>query len=421
MELMFIASSIILCSVLLTIINKISLKLPVTVAIMLATATISLICIIASKFYLPTLDSYLKALLINIDFSKLLLEFMLGYLLFAGALTIDINDLKKSFKEILALATCSTIISTILTAILLYWLIIAINQNFNIAIHLSFNGCLLFAALISPTDPIAVLGILKTMKAPKSIETKLAGESLFNDGVGIVIFLTIYQLTYDKNTTLNLYNISTLFLQQAIGGLLYGTILGFIIQKLINITDDAKLHILITIAIVTFGYTISHNLHISGPLAMVITGIMVNLNNKKYKLPIKSKQSLHQFWEIIDELLNLILFFLLGAELIILDIALNKLLIIILIIPTVLFARITSVYLPIKAFGLIKNQIPYTTRLLTWGGLRGGLAIALALSLPNSNDKSLILALTYSVVFFSIIIQGTTVKKIVYKMKKAAT
>ena len=413
MSIMLLGGAIILATIVLTIINQKSLQLPTTVAVLIATATLSASAIIYNKVHPHTLDQYFNIYLQNIDFSEILTKFMLGFMLFAGAITINIQSLKSSIKEIFTLAFFSTIISTIIVATLTFYLLYYTNHLLNLNIQLSFLGCLLFAALISPTDPIAVLGVLKTMNANKALSTKLAGESLFNDGVGIVIFLTFYQISFNNSYEFTATNVLSLFLKQALGGLFYGFILGIIMQYMIKICSDIKIHILISIAMTTFGYALAEHIAISGPLAMVVLGIMTNFEHKSYQLPVKSKQSLDQFWEIIDELLNLVLFFLIGAELIILDISAKHTILMLAVIPIALFARFFSILLPIKIFKLIKKQLAYTVKILTWGGLRGGLAIALALSLPNTPEKNIILTLTYPIVLFSIIIQGTSIKYLI--------
>lgn len=415
MDWMNITSCILLLSVGLTIFNQKYLKAPTTIAVMSATLILSLILILIEHFFHLNQSQYLIELFSKIDFSQILLRGMLGYLLFAGALHINPTDFKSSFTEILTLSTLSTLLSTLLIAWMTFILTTYLNTIFSIPLHLSWIACLLFGALISPTDPIAVLGVLKTLNAPKSISTKMAGESLFNDGVGIVLFLSIYQLAYTPAAQLNFSDISYLFLKQSGGGILFGWLLGLITQHFIQTTQGPKLHILITLALVTAGYTFADQIGVSGPLAMVILGMMLNQKTAIYQLPPQSKQLLHQFWELIDELLNIVLFSLIAIELILLKISISSCLLMILIIPIVLCARWITVLIPIRSLNLFKRQHPYTVEILVWGGLRGGLAVAMALSLPDTADRNLILLLTYAVVTFSIVVQGSTIPKLVKK------
>lgn len=420
MDWMTIASIILVLSVGVAILNQKYLHSQTTIAVMSATLLLSLLVLLGESAGLYTINVKLIDFINQINFSSLLMNGMLGYLLFAGALHIEHQDFKTAAVEILTLATLSTLLSTVLVAWFTYALINFLNITFHLHFHLSWIACLLFGALISPTDPIAVLGILKAMDAPRSISTKMAGESLFNDGIGIVLFLSIYQLAYTPGLELTPSYVTYLFTTQAVGGLIFGVLLGLITQHLIQLTQGRKMHILITLAMVTGGYTLAHLIGASGPLAMVALGMMVNLKSKTYALPNASKIALHQFWEIIDELLNIILFFLLGTELLTLNISSQTFLVMLLIIPFVLFVRWITVSIPIYSLGLFKRQNPHTIEVLVWGGLRGGLAVAMALSLPSSSaDREMVLLLTYAVVVFSILVQGSTVPKLVRKRFKS--
>ena len=344
-----------------------------------------------------------KNLLIQIDFHNLLMNGMLSFLLFAGSLSIDFSTLKTRQWEIGTLASLSTIASALIVGTLIYYLLPLLGAE------LPYLYCLLFGALISPTDPIAVLAIFKKIGVPKSLEVCVSGESLFNDGVGIVIFMTLYQLVFN-NIPVTWQNVSLLFLEQAIGGIAYGALIGFIAYKLIQQVGGRKMAILITLAVVTGGYSLALAIHISGPLAMVVAGIFVGNKVRKNSKAAKIHDALDMFWEVVDELLNAILFLLIGFELLTIDASNHQLLIVACVIPLVLLIRLITVAIPMKFIQLKRVHEPYTISILTWGGLRGGLAVALALALPPSNHRNLIMTMTYGVVAFAIIVQGLTIK-----------
>lgn len=407
-------SFVLFTSILITVLNQRFFKLQTTVAVMSATLTLSLLVTIMAPLLGKDFTSNINKLIQDIDFSTFLIDDMLGYLLFAGALSIKHSAFKNAFREIFTLATISTIISTALITVACYALFGALATWLNPALSLDWLSCFLFAALISPTDPIAVLGTFKSMKAPEAISVKMAGESLFNDGVGIVIFTVAFHFAHHHETHSGPIAALYLFIQQAIGGLCFGALLGLFMQQLIRFTNGIKLHILITIATVTAGYCLAQNLHISGPLAMVVAGMTINFNHRYYALNANSRVALHNFWEIIDELLNIILFCLLGAEILILNYSLASALITVLIIPLVLASRWLSISLPFSILGLRRKQPKHTIEILVWGGLRGGLAVALALSL-NIPHRDIILLMTYAVVAFSVLVQGTSIPTLVRK------
>lgn len=383
--------------------NHHTFKIQMTIAIMVGSLCLSLLLILLQHAGLTNLTQHTQTLLIQTNFHHLLINGMLSFLLFAGSLTIDFERFKKQKWEIGTLASISTIFSTILVGFLLY----AMLPLFHATLPLLY--CLLFGALISPTDPIAVLATFKEIKAPKNLETCVAGESLFNDGVGIVIFITLYHLTF-SGVPITFHEVSTLFLQQAGGGILYGLLLGFITRYLITTANDHRIAILITLAVVTGGYNLALAFNISGPLAMVVAGIFV-ANTKTLKQ--KGQQNtLLLFWEIIDDVLNAILFLLIGFELLAIHTLWKHSLLALTIIPIVLIVRLITVSIPMAFFQRQRSLEPYTITLLTWGGLRGGLAVALALSLPPNQYRDLILALTFAVVAFSVIIQGLSIKPI---------
>ncbi len=400
----------------LAYINHRYIKMQPTIAIMAGSLLLSLSLIIMGSLGIG-IQAYEKiTILVNsLDFHDILMDGMLSFLLFAGALNVDINDLNKVKWEIGVLAFFGTIASTFLIAIGAS----SILSLFDV--ELNFYYCLLFGALISPTDPIAVMATLKQIKAPKSLSVKIAGESLFNDGVGIVLFITLYQLAFSDSQNITALSVMQLFAQQTLGGIAYGVILGIVAYKLMKGIDDHKLEILITIAVTTGGYTLAHHLNLSGPLAMVVAGLFIGNRGRNFEMSIQSKKHIYEFWELIDEILNSVLFLLIGFEILAIQHLDTTILPAIMMIPLCLIVRALTVALPLRAFKIKKDYPPYTTPIIIWGGLRGGLAVALALVLPGSEvERALILSMTYAVVLFSIIVQGSTAKHLIEKSKTKA-
>ena len=390
-------------AVMLGYINHKFIKMQTTIAIMTGALIFSAFIIIFGN--IPALHD-IKTIFIDfsrqIDFYKVLMKGMLPYLLFAGSINIDLGDLRSEKKVVGLLAITSTILSALLIAICTFYLLEMFEQA------IPFGYCLLFGALISPTDPIAVLGVLKDAGSNSDLSIKLAGESLFNDGVGIVLFSTFYTLVFG-NQELTLNAVIHLFTIKAIGGITWGIVLGMLMYNLIKSIDDRKLEVLITIAVVTSGYSVAEQLNISGPLAMVVSGIFIGNKSDLFDDGANSQSYLKTFWELIDEILNAVLFLLMGFEILIIDYN-TSIFVIMLAIIAVLLVRYLTVLLPILCLNRFKFPSDNEVAILTWGGLRGGLAIALALALPHGQFKDVILALTYSVVVFSVIVQGSTLK-----------
>lgn len=357
-----LSAIVITLAVAIAYINHRTLKIQMTIAIMAGSLLISLLLFILQHAGITDLTQQTQALLIQTNFHQLLINGMLSFLLFAGSLTIDFEHFKAQKWPIGILASLGTILSTLLIGAAIYGLITLFGFK------LPFLFCLLFGALISPTDPIAVLATFKEIKAPKKLETIVAGESLFNDGVGIVIFLTLYQLTF-QGVPITFKAVSVLFLQQAIGGIGFGIVIGYLAQKLIATAKDHRIAILITLAVVTGGYNLALALSISGPLAMVVAGIFVANNTANNQT---HRDLLHLFWEIIDDVLNAVLFLLIGFELLAIDVTWSHLLLALITIPIVLLIRLATVSLPIKLLHKKRLPEPYTITILTWGGLRGG-------------------------------------------------
>ncbi|AWG22151.1 sodium:proton antiporter [Flavobacterium faecale] len=409
MELFPLISLLIVLSASFAYINFRYLKLPNAIGLMLVSLLFSL-GIIGVSFIFPTLKENVAEILNGINFSELLLEVMLSFMLFAGAIHIKFKDLKAEKLSIMLFSTLSVIISTFIVGYSSFWLLNAFNLDVNLI------QCLLFGALISPTDPIAVLSILKTAGVTKSLETKIAGESLFNDGVAVVVFITILQLA-KPNADVSFLSIATVFGQEAIGGIILGGIVGWIGYKLIASIDSYNVEVLITLAIVMGGYSLAHYTHVSGPLAMVIAGLITGNHGKTLGMSDITAEYVDKFWELADEILNALLFVLIGLELLVINTDKTILIIGIILIFIVLITRYISVLIP-SLFIRLKEEIsPKTVLILTWGGLRGGISIALALSIPTELGKDIWVTITYVIVCFSILIQGLTIGKFVNLLK----
>jgi len=384
------------------------IKLPASIGLMLL-ALLSSFAIIGVGILSPNFSKAIKEILYLFDFSELLMGSMLSFMLFAGAIHIKLDQLKQEKLSVIMFSTISVVISTFIIGIIIYYLIGLFN------IQTNFIYCLLFGALISPTDPIAVLGILKDAKISKSLEMKIAGESLFNDGVAVVIFITILQVAQTPD---NIYfsDVVILFLREAGGGIILGLTIGYIGFVLMRSIDNYKVEVLITLAVVMGGYTFANFLHISGPLAMVAAGIIIGNQGKELAMSETTIQYIDNFWEMIDETLNAILFVLIGLELLIIHFIPSYVFIGLITIVVVLITRYISVFLPAQIIKLKEEITHRTVIIMTWGGLRGGISIALALSIKPEMQKDLWVALTYFVVSFSILVQGLTVGKVAKKL-----
>ncbi|MCW5590248.1 MAG: sodium:proton antiporter, partial [Legionellales bacterium] len=327
-------------------------------------------------------------------------------LLFAGSLHINTAELAEHKYIIFMLATVGVIISTLVTGFLIFYL----SRLFNI--YFPLIDCLTFGALISPTDPIAVLGALKNANAPKKLEIKIAGESLYNDGIGIVLF-SIMLTFYTGSSTLSGYSILLLFIQQLGGGLVCGILLGYVTIGFLKGMNNLQVAILITLSLVSGGYLLVQQIGCSGPIAMVTSGLMVGSALRHGLIAKRTVQLLDGFWEMIDEVLTSLLFMLIGLELIRLQVSHAAIYSALFAIPIVLLARLVSVYAPLVWWGKYQEFKHRAVMIMTWGGLRGGISIALALSLPDGPVKDEIITITYSIVVFSILVQGLTVRKLI--------
>jgi len=411
MDLFTVITILVVFSAIFGYVNVRFFKMPNTIGLMFITILFTLILFGVSYFDSTLLEKE-KQFISSIDFKTVLMDVMLSFLLFAGALHTNFQQLKVQRKPILTFATFGTISSTFIIGIFIYYLLQIIDLN------VDFIYCLLFGALISPTDPIAVLGILKKVGAPKILETKIVGESLFNDGVGVVIFITIYQIA-KVGGDVSLGHVAELFLVEVAGGIGLGLILGWVTYRLLKSIDNYEIEVIITIALVMGGTVIAQRLHLSAPLAMVTAGLIVgNDTVREATMSGETEQYVDKFWELVDVLLNTILFVLIGMEILILTFDKKYILAGALSIPLLLMARYLSLMIPIKIFAKKLDFVPNTNLIMTWGGLRGGISIALALMLTQEMHRDLFLVITYIVVVFSIIVQGLTVGRVIKRYTK---
>lgn len=410
MDLFTISSIVIALSALFGYINVRFLKLPNTIGLMLIAIVFTLV-LFASSLVDPTIYDAAEKMVAQIEFDHILLDILLGFLLFAGAMHTNFDQLRVQRWPILVFSTLGVLASTFITGGLVFYLLQLMSFN------IPFIHCLIFGALISPTDPIAVLGILKKAGVPKKLETKIVGESLFNDGVGVVVFLTILGLAQGGTHGGDAFNIAKLFGQEVFGGIVMGGILGYCTYLLLRSIDDYDIEVIITLACVMGGYSLAHYLHLSAPLAMVVAGLIVgNDTVRGTSMSDTTEQYVDKFWELIDMLLNAILFVLIGLEMLILTFNGKYIVAGLICIILVLFARYISLFIPVKLFSEKLEFIPHTDKIMTWGGLRGGISIALALSLPDEMSRDIFIIITYVVVVFSILVQGLTIGKFATKL-----
>ena len=385
-------------------INHRVLKLPIKIGLMIIALAMSLALVLLNSLGIG-LAGEARAFVQGIDFNLALMQGMLSFLLFAGALHVNLDDLLKQKGIIAILASAGVVLSTFIVGTASYYAFRLVG------LELPYIYCLLFGALISPTDPIAVVGIMKLARAPKTLETKMTGESLFNDGVGIVIFLGLLDVALSGEVSLPA--IATLFVGEALGGAVIGLALGYPAYRMLQKTDQYQVEILITLALVMGGYRLASVLHASGPIAVVVMGLLIGNHGRRFAMSETTREHLDSFWELIDELLNAILFVLIGLVVVDMSFRLDYLEAMLMAIPIVLLSRFVSVGLPIRFLSLFREFSKRAILILTWGGLRGGISVALALSLPAGPERDAIVAITYGVVAFSIIVQGLTISRVV--------
>ncbi len=385
-------------------------KLPATIGVMLMALLMSL-ALIGAGFFAPWIQDVAVNLTKRIDFNDTLMQGMLSFLLFAGAMHIDFSELKDQRGVIATLAVAGVVISMFVFGTLIFlvlgWL----------GIELSYIWCLLFGALISPTDPVAVIGILKTAKVPKALEVQIAGESLFNDGIGVVAFIIMSEIAIEGEHV-SAMRIGKLFAGEAVGGALFGLAIGWIAFRLLKSVDNYRVEVMLTLALVMGGYALASAIHVSGPIAIVVAGLFIGNHGRQFAMSDITRENVDSFWELIDEILNALLFVLIGLEILVLAFTRDLLFAGMLAIPAILFARWTSVVLPVSLMSRKRKFPSGTVPVMTWGGLRGGISVALALSLPPSREREIVLAMTYIIVIFSILVQGLSLGRVVRALVK---
>jgi monovalent cation:H+ antiporter, CPA1 family len=405
MDLYYTFSILIVLTAFFSYLNLRFIKLPSTIGIMIFAMIASMSLVGLGKTY-PELQLQFSNVIASVDFSEVLMGAMLNFLLFAGAIHISLHDLRKQRVPVIIFSTVGVIISTIVVGALLYGAFMALNMP------IRFIQCLVFGALISPTDPIAVIAILKKAGIRKSLEVKVAGESLFNDGVAVVLFAVLLELARGSEIDITFIHVSGLFIQEAGGGLVVGFLLGYIGSQGIKRINDYNVTVMITLAIVMGGYLITRYLHVSGPLTMVAAGLVIGNYGKAIAMSVSDKDYLDKFWELIDEILNGMLFLIIGFELLLIPDLRQYWAIGSISILVVLLARFFSIWLPIRFIPALGKLDRKTITILVWGGLRGGVSVALALTIDDSLNQDLFLAITYYVVVFSIVVQGLTIGKL---------
>ena len=360
------------------------------------------------------LNSWLE----KIDFNRTLMNGMLSFLLFAGALHVDLAGLMKAKFQVSLLATVGVLMSTFINGTCFYF--ISQLLGFNI----EYLYCLIFGVIVSPTDPVAVLALLKRLKVPKRLESMIGGESLFNDGVAVVVFSVLLTIAFGSSTghghgsDMDANAVIGLFVKEAFGGALLGLIGGYLTFVLMKSIDDYIIEVIATLALVTGAYSIALNLHLSGPIAMVIAGVFIGNTGKEFAMSANTRQHVTDFWHLIDEILNAALFILIGFQVLALSNDIKVWLISGVAVIVAVLARFIAVSIPLTFISTLIAKERGEIVILTWAGLKGGISIALALSLPDIESKPIIVTAAYAVVVFSILIQGLTIEKVINRIHK---
>ena len=405
MKIFELTSILMVLTALFSYINYRVLRLPTTIGVMFIALVVSLVIVALGWIGIDIGQAGVEQMLEGVDFNQTLLHGMLSFLLFAGAMHINLDDLRKQKFAITVLATAGVVTSTFIVGGLT-WMVLDL-----LGIPTSFIYCLLFGALISPTDPVAVIGILKTAGIPKTLETKIAGESLFNDGIGVVVFMILLELvTLEGDITMS--GIALLFAEEALGGALLGLVIGTLAYQMLKRVDNYQVEVIITLALVMGGYALADRIHTSGPIAMVVSGLLIGNNGRAFAMSDMTRQRLDDFWELMDEILNALLFMLIGLEMLIIPFTPALIIAGLLAISIALFARWASVGGAVMLMRSFRSFSHGAIRILTWGGLRGGISVALALSLPIGPERNTLVTITYIIVVFSIVVQGLTLGKL---------
>ena len=411
MNLFGLLSVLVVLAAVFSYLNHQYLKLPATIGVMVIALVLSIVLVTMGSFA-SGVRMWGTEIVNRIDFNETVLHGMLAFLLFAGSLHLDLGELGKEKMSIGLLAVGSTLISTFLVGFGAYW-------GFGLAgMPVPLISCLLFGALISPTDPIAVLAIMQKVGAPKPLEIRIAGESLFNDGVGVVIFLTMLEIAGGEKTP-SVLHVTWLLVWEAGGGAVLGLVTGYTTYRLLKRVDEYQVEILLTLALAMGGYALADALHVSAPITAVVAGLFIGNHGRTFAMSAKTREHVDTFWELVDGILNAVLFLLLGLELLVVPFDKRHLIAGLIALPVTLLARWLSVGVVVAPWRRILRCGRGTIRVLTWGALRGGISVALALSLPKGPDRDLLLNVTYVVVIFSIIVQGLTVAPLIRRVVKA--
>ena len=405
MKLNDILAVLITLSAVFSYLNYRTIRLPGSIGLMLI-ALLASLALMGLKAIGLDLQSYALQLLNSIDFDETLLHGMLSFLLFAGALHINLNDLVSQKSIIAVLATVGVIGATFLMGLASWWIFTQLG------FQISLVYCLLFGALIAPTDPVAVLSILRRAGVPKSLETIISGESLFNDGVAVVVFMVLLKIAAGS-APVTVMAVTSLFLQEALGGILFGLGLGGLAYLMLKSVDNYQVEVLITLALVAGGFALADRLHLSGPIAIVVAGLLIGNHGRLLAMSGQTRGHLDTFWELVDEILNAVLFVLIGLEVLVLTFTRGYVVAGLAMIPLMLAIRYISVGIPVIVLRFFRTFSPHVVKILTWGGLRGGISVALALSIPAGPNRGILVVVTYCIVVFSIVVQGLTIGKLV--------
>lgn len=404
MTLLQTASLLVALAALLSYANRRTVRLPSSIGLMLMALLMSLGLIALGRAGVPV-DAFAREAVGKADFGHTLLSGMLGFLLFAGAIQVDISRLAEQRWPVAFLAVIGVVISTLVVGFGTWWVLGLLGQD------VPLIWCMVFGALISPTDPVAVLAIIRSIGVPKPLEMKIAGESLFNDGVGVVVFIELLGVAQGERS-LGVAEVAGFFAREAIGGALFGLAIGYLVYGMLRRVDDYEVEVLLTVGLVMGGYAAAEALGLSAPIAIVCAGLLVGNRGRRYAMSDRTQQQLDAFWELIDSMLNAVLFMVIGLELVLIAVDVAHLEAMLAVIPIVLAGRVAAVALPAVLPGLRHTISRSEAAVLVWGGLRGGISVALALSLPDVEQRETLISLTYAVVVFAILVQGLTVGRL---------